>query len=79
MILEVDDVTAGYGPITVLRDVSMQVEPGEILGVLGRNGMGKIDADPLPLRSDPPDCRPHHLRRARRHRACRRTSGRGSA
>jgi ABC-type branched-subunit amino acid transport system ATPase component len=41
MILEVDDVTAGYGPITVLRGVSMQVASGEILGVLGRNGMGK--------------------------------------
>jgi len=41
MILEVDDVSAGYGPITVLRDISMGVAPGEILGVLGRNGMGK--------------------------------------
>jgi branched-chain amino acid transport system ATP-binding protein len=41
MTLEVQDVTAGYGPITVLRDVSLQVGPGEILGVLGRNGMGK--------------------------------------
>jgi ABC-type branched-subunit amino acid transport system ATPase component len=41
MILEVDDVTAGYGPITVLRGISMSVAPGEILGVLGRNGMGK--------------------------------------
>ena len=41
MILEVDEVTAGYGPITVLRGISMGVEQGEILGVLGRNGMGK--------------------------------------
>ena len=41
MTLEVHDVTAGYGPITVLRDVSMQVGSGEILGMLGRNGMGK--------------------------------------
>jgi ABC-type branched-subunit amino acid transport system ATPase component len=41
MTLEAHDVTAGYGPITVLRDVSMQVASGEILGVLGRNGMGK--------------------------------------
>jgi ABC-type branched-subunit amino acid transport system ATPase component len=41
MTLEVDNVTAGYGPITVLRDVSMQVGSGEVLGVLGRNGMGK--------------------------------------
>ena len=41
MSLEVDNVTAGYGPITVLREVSMQVRSGEVLGVLGRNGMGK--------------------------------------
>jgi ABC-type branched-subunit amino acid transport system ATPase component len=41
MTLEVDNVTAGYGPITVLREVSMQVGSGEVLGVLGRNGMGK--------------------------------------
>jgi ABC-type branched-subunit amino acid transport system ATPase component len=41
MTLEAHNVTAGYGPITVLRDVSMQVASGEILGVLGRNGMGK--------------------------------------
>jgi ABC-type branched-subunit amino acid transport system ATPase component len=39
MILEVDDVTARYGPITVLREVSMSVAPGPMLGVLGRNGM----------------------------------------
>ena len=41
MALEVDNVTAGYGPITVLRGVSLRVGTGEILGVLGRNGMGK--------------------------------------
>ena len=41
MALEVDNITAGYGPITVLRGVSLRVGPGEILGVLGRNGMGK--------------------------------------
>jgi branched-chain amino acid transport system ATP-binding protein len=41
MTLEVHGITAGYGPITVLRDVSMQVGSGEVLGVLGRNGMGK--------------------------------------
>ena len=41
MALEVEGVTAGYGSITVLRDVSLRVADGEILGVLGRNGMGK--------------------------------------
>ena len=41
MTLEVSNITAGYGPITVLREVSMRVGSGEVLGVLGRNGMGK--------------------------------------
>ncbi|MGH6931713.1 MAG: ABC transporter ATP-binding protein [Dongiaceae bacterium] len=41
MTLVVDNVTAGYGPIIVLHGISLSVEHGEILGVLGRNGMGK--------------------------------------
>jgi branched-chain amino acid transport system ATP-binding protein len=41
MALVADNVTAGYGPIIVLRGISLSVEHGEILGVLGRNGMGK--------------------------------------
>src|SRR3954452_5757971 len=41
MALEVENLTAGYGAITVLRDVSLKVADGEILGMLGRNGMGK--------------------------------------
>jgi ABC-type branched-subunit amino acid transport system ATPase component len=41
MKLRVDGLTAGYGDITVLRDVSVSVEQGSVLGVLGRNGMGK--------------------------------------
>ena len=41
MRLEVQNVTAGYGNITVLRDLSLTVADGGILGVLGRNGMGK--------------------------------------
>ena len=39
--LNVEALTAGYGDITVLRDVSTAVEGGRVLGVLGRNGMGK--------------------------------------
>jgi branched-chain amino acid transport system ATP-binding protein len=39
--LVVGDVTAGYGGVTVLRGLSMRVGDGEIIGVLGRNGMGK--------------------------------------
>lgn len=40
-MLRLDRITAGYGAVTVLRDVSLQVDKGETLGVLGRNGMGK--------------------------------------
>lgn len=39
--LKVDALTAGYGDITVLHDVSAAIGNGEVLGVLGRNGMGK--------------------------------------
>ncbi|GAA0234561.1 ABC transporter ATP-binding protein [Cryptosporangium japonicum] len=40
-MLEVTDVVAGYGRGVVLQGVSLSVADGEILGVLGRNGMGK--------------------------------------
>lgn len=40
-ILTVEEVTSGYGGTTVLRDVSLALQPGEILAVLGKNGMGK--------------------------------------
>jgi ABC-type branched-subunit amino acid transport system ATPase component len=40
-MLEVANLHAGYGNIAVLRDVSFSLGRGEIIGVLGRNGMGK--------------------------------------
>ena len=39
--LDIDGVTAGYGEAMVLRDVSLSVAPGEVVAVLGKNGMGK--------------------------------------
>lgn len=41
MRLEVCDLEAGYGPVSVLRGISMRVEPGEIVAVVGANGAGK--------------------------------------
>jgi branched-chain amino acid transport system ATP-binding protein len=41
MSLEVENLTAGYGAVPVLRHVSFDVPTGGIIAVLGRNGMGK--------------------------------------
>src|SRR5258705_5626327 len=40
-MLRLEGVTAGYGDVTVLRDVSLDVRPSEAVALLGRNGMGK--------------------------------------
>jgi branched-chain amino acid transport system ATP-binding protein len=40
-LLQVEDLHAGYGPIDVLKGVSLIVYPGEIVTVLGANGAGK--------------------------------------
>jgi branched-chain amino acid transport system ATP-binding protein len=40
-LLDVEGLCAGYGPIPVLREVTLNVRAGEILGILGHNGMGK--------------------------------------
>ena len=40
-LLEVEDLSAGYGQTTVLRGISLTVEPGEVACVMGRNGAGK--------------------------------------
>ena len=40
-MLSVENVSAGYGKISVLSEISIKLESNSILGVLGRNGMGK--------------------------------------
>lgn len=40
-LLEARTVHAGYGPVEVLFDVDMHIDPGEIVAVLGSNGAGK--------------------------------------
>lgn len=39
--LDINDLSAGYGPTRVIEDVSFSVPAGARLAVLGRNGMGK--------------------------------------
>ena len=40
-LLELDGVTARYGPVQALHGVSLSVDEGEIAAVLGANGAGK--------------------------------------
>jgi branched-chain amino acid transport system ATP-binding protein len=40
-MLEVRNLHAGYGRVPVLHDVSLSVQPGEVMLVLGGNGAGK--------------------------------------
>lgn len=41
MTLRVEGISAGYGQVQVLFDLSLEARPGEILCLLGRNGAGK--------------------------------------
>ena len=57
-ILDVRDLTSGYGNTTIIREASLHVGTGEIVALLGRNGAGKttllntILGDPRPRGGD---------------------------
>jgi len=40
-MLKLEGVSAGYGPVQALHEVSFEANPGEVLCLLGRNGAGK--------------------------------------
>ncbi len=40
-MLRIKNLEAGYGPLKVLRKVSLHIDPGEIVTVIGANGAGK--------------------------------------
>lgn len=40
-VLQARAVTAGYGGLAAIRDVTLEVRPGEVVALLGANGAGK--------------------------------------
>lgn len=40
-MFKITNATGGYGKTTIIRDVSIEVKAGEMVALLGRNGVGK--------------------------------------
>jgi len=40
-VLQVKDLSSGYGKVIILRDINFQIEQNEIVAVIGSNGAGK--------------------------------------
>jgi branched-chain amino acid transport system ATP-binding protein len=41
VLLQLENVSAGYGEAVVINDISLSIQAGETLALLGRNGTGK--------------------------------------
>src|ERR1700742_3354138 len=55
MLFRLEDVKKFYGAHEVLRGVTMQVNPGEHVGLVGRNGAGKTTIFRLLMRREDAD------------------------
>jgi len=40
-MLKIKGLTSGYDRVTIIRDVNIEVKKGEIVSIIGRNGVGK--------------------------------------
>ncbi len=69
-VIAADGLTKWYGPRLAVDHVSVEVEAGEVMGLLGPNGSGKDDHPPDPHRLPAPVGRNGPHRRARRGRRC---------
>ena len=55
MLFRLSDVYKSYGTQDVLRGASLQINPGEHVGLVGRNGSGKTTIFRLISNEEPPD------------------------
>ena len=55
MLFRLSEVYKSYGTQDVLRGVSLQINPGEHVGLVGRNGSGKTTIFRLVNNEEPPD------------------------
>jgi ATP-binding cassette subfamily F protein 3 len=55
MLFRFSDITKSFGGTEILRGVSFQVNPGEKVGLVGRNGAGKTTAFRLITGTEAPD------------------------
>ena len=56
-LLTIQDLSAGYGGKTVIRDISLTLMPGEILGVVGGKRQWENDASESSFGSERPQDR----------------------
>jgi branched-chain amino acid transport system ATP-binding protein len=61
-LLELDGVHAHYGPSHILRGVSMAIDEGEVVTLLGRNGAGKTTTVRSIAGTEPPEIRSGSVR-----------------
>lgn len=54
-VIEVNNLTKGYGDRTLIKDLTFSLPPGAILGVVGANGMGKSTLLKMMLGKEEPD------------------------
>src|ERR1044071_7276296 len=55
MLFRLSDIKKSYGGYEILRGVSFQVNPGEKIGLVGRNGSGKTTIFRIVTGSESPD------------------------
>ncbi len=76
-LLETRDLTAFYGDFQALFGISLSLEKGETVAIIGANGAGQIDLPQDRRRASPERARRDPLRRrGHRRRAERSTSSR---